>query len=50
MIKRTVIAVALLLSVLASAPPARATCQPGYIGIRDGKPVVQLPRCDPYPP
>lgn len=46
MIKRIAAVLVLFGSLVVAAAPAGATCVPGYVGIRDGKPVVELPRCE----
>lgn len=46
MLKRIVGAMVLVGALIATSLPAGATCQPGYVGVKDGKPVVQLPRCE----
>ncbi|HUR49738.1 MAG TPA: hypothetical protein VMY88_09470 [Acidimicrobiales bacterium] len=49
MFKRLTATVVLLVSLLAMSAPAGATCIPGKIGFENGKPVVRLPQCEPYP-
>lgn len=49
MLKRLIASAILLVSLFAMTVPAGAMCQPGKIGIENGKPVVRLPHCDPPP-
>lgn len=47
--RRIILGLVLASVVGVIALPAQAMCQPGYVGMRNGKPVVELPRCDPFP-
>ena len=49
MFKRLIASAVLLLALFAMSAPAGATCVPGKIGFENGKPVVRLPQCEPYP-
>jgi hypothetical protein len=48
MAKRIIVALVIALATLATSSPAHAMCTAGYIGVRDGKPVIQMPQCHPY--
>jgi hypothetical protein len=49
MIKRLVAVAVFVAASFVMTGPAGATCVPGKIGFENGKPVVQLPRCEPPP-
>lgn len=49
MLKRMLVGLALIGAIALTTLPASAMCQTGYIGFKNGRLVVEPPRCDPYP-
>jgi hypothetical protein len=47
--RRALLVLIALLAALLASSPAHAMCTAGRIGLEKGKPVVELPHCDPYP-
>lgn len=47
--RRIAVIVAFAAALVSLPSAADATCQPGRIGFEGGRPVVQLPRCQPPP-
>lgn len=47
--RRALLALVALAAALLASQPANAMCTAGRIGIENGKPVVQMPECHPYP-